>query len=222
MMMSEATETKKLVNNDFSSVMFDRHSVRNFDPSVKISRDELQEMISEATSAPSACNLQSWHFVVIDTPEAKEKLKSAAMKFNYPQIDSSSAIIFIAGDTQSHEVYRDVWTKVYKDGKIDKARLDQILGTFLPLYENASRDFLTLDATIDGSVVGMQLLLIARAHGYDANAWSGYDFEKIIPAVGLDSKRFVPVMAVAVGKADKSKDILHTDRYDAKTLTDFL
>ncbi|AVW09088.1 nitroreductase family protein [Lactiplantibacillus paraplantarum] len=216
--MSEAV--KSLVNNDLADVMFNRHSVRQFDPDVKIERAELQKMIAEAATAPSACNLQSWHFVVIDTPEAKAKFKQAVMKFNYPQVDSASAIVFIAGDTQSHYVYRDVWNKVYQDGNITKERLDQILGTFLPLYENATPDFLKFDATIDCSVVGMQLLLVARAHGYDANAFSGIDFEKMIPTLGLDPKRYVPVMGIAIGKA--AQEPLHTTRYDAKTQTDFL
>lgn len=216
--MSEAV--KNLVNNDLADVMFNRHSVRQFDPDVKIERAELQKMIAEAATAPSACNLQSWHFVVIDTPEAKAKFKQAVMKFNYPQVDSASAIVFIAGDTQSHYVYRDVWNKVYQDGNITKERLDQILGTFLPLYENATSDFLKFDATIDCSVVGMQLLLVARAHGYDANAFSGIDFEKMIPTLGLDPKRYVPVMGIAIGKA--AQEPLHTTRYDAKTQTDFL
>lgn len=210
-----------IVNNDFSDVMFNRHSVREFDPDVKIARDELQAMIKDATTAPSACNLQSWHFVVIDTPEGKADLKKAAMKFNYPQIDSASAIIFIAGDTQSHEVYRDVWQKVYEAGKISKEKLDSILNTFLPLYEHADQNFLMLDATLDGAMVGMQLLLTARAHGYEANAFSGYDFKTIIPSVGLDPKRYVPVMGVAIGKPAKGADILHTTRYDAANLTEF-
>ncbi|MFC6180767.1 nitroreductase family protein [Lactiplantibacillus daowaiensis] len=209
-----------MVNNDFSDVVFNRHSVRQFDPSVKISRDEIQEMIAEAAKAPSACNLQSWHFVVIDTPEAKATFKKAVMSFNYPQVDSASAIVFIAGDTQSHLVYRDVWNKVYQDGNITKERLDQILGTFLPLYEQASPEFLQLDATMDCSIVGMQLLLMARAHGYDANAFSGIDFEHMIPTLGLDPKRYVPVMGIAIGKANEAP--LHTERYAAKTQTEFL
>ena len=52
--MSEAV--KNLVNNDLADVMFNRHSVRQFDPNVKIGRDELQKMIAEAATAPSACN----------------------------------------------------------------------------------------------------------------------------------------------------------------------
>ncbi|AVK64128.1 nitroreductase family protein [Lactobacillus sp. CBA3606] len=215
------TQTKPtMVNNDFSDVVFNRHSVRSFDPEVKIPRPELQAMIAEAAKAPSACNLQSWHFVVIDTPAAKEKFKQSVMSFNYPQVDSAAAIVFIAGDTQSHFVYRDVWNQVYKAGKITKERLDQILGTFLPMYEHATPDFLKFDATIDCSVVGMQLLLVARAHGYDANAFSGIDFEHMIPTLGLDPKRYIPVMGIALGKA--AGEPLHTDRYDAKTLTDFL
>lgn len=212
----------ELMNNDFSKIMFDRHSIRQFDSTTKISREELQEMIKQATTAPSACNLQSWHFVVIDTPEGKAQLKKAAMRFNHPQIDTSSAIIFLAGDTKSHEVYRDVWQKVYEAGKIDKVKLDSILNTFLPLYEKATPEFLTLDATIDCSMIAMQLLLIARAHGYEANPWSGFNFKTIIPTLGLDAERFVPVMAISLGKPAKDQQVLKTDRYDAKTLTEFL
>lgn len=214
------TVNKKVVNNDFADVMFNRHSVRQFDPNVKITRDELQEMIEQATTAPSACNLQSWHFVVIDTPEAKEKLKKSVLKFNYPQVDTASAIIFVVGDTQSHVVYRDVWQKVYDDHKITKEKLDQIFGTFLPMYENATPEFLQLDATIDGSIVATQLLLLARAHGYDANAFSGVDFKTIISTLELDPKRYIPIMGVAIGKI--AEEPLQTTRYDATTQIEFL
>ncbi|MDN6716940.1 MAG: nitroreductase family protein, partial [Lacticaseibacillus paracasei] len=52
------------------------------------------------------------------------------------------------------------------------------------------------------------------------NPWSGYDFKTIIPTLGLDPKRFVPVMAVAIGKAAEKP--IHTDRYDVKQLIDYL
>ena len=208
-----------IVNNDFTDVMTNRHSIRQFDPSVTIDHDEVKAMIKEATTAPSACNLQSWHFVVIDTPAAKEKLKEAAMKFNYPQIDTASTIIYIAGDTQSHKVYRELWNKVYEAGDITKEKLESIFNTFLPLYEHADCNFLTLDATLDGAMVGMQLLLAARAHGYEANPWSGYDFKKILPAVGLDPARYVPVMAVSIGKPAEKP--IASPRYDVEQLIEF-
>ena len=47
-------------NNNFRDVLLNRHSVRHFDKTVKIPREELREMIKETITAPSACNLQAY------------------------------------------------------------------------------------------------------------------------------------------------------------------
>lgn len=211
---------KNLVNNDFSDIMLNRHSYRKFKKDVKISNEEISEMLEEAISAPSACNLQSWHFVVCNTPEAKEKAHSVMMPFNYPQVDSASTVIFILGDTQSHYKYRDVWNKAAENGQITVEERDKVFKTFLPLYEHADRSFLEKDATLDGSMVAMQLLLLARAHGYEANPMSGYFFDKVASTFDLDSERFIPVTAIAIGKPDE--EYTKSVRYSVKEVTDFI
>ena len=213
-------ETKNLVNNDFKDIMLNRHSYRKFQSDVKIPREEFSEMLEEAITAPSSCNLQSWHFVVCDDAEGKAKAHSVMMPFNYPQTDSSSAVIFVFGDTQSHLKYRDVWNKACENGQITAEERDKIFNTFLPLYEHADRNFLEKDATIDGSMVAMQLLLIARAHGYEANPMSGYYFDKVVAAFGLDSKRYIPVTAVAIGKPEGT--YTKSVRYNVNDVTDFM
>lgn len=50
--------SKHLVNNDFSEITFGRKSVRGYDETYKISREEMLEMIQEATTAPSSVNMQ--------------------------------------------------------------------------------------------------------------------------------------------------------------------
>ena len=217
-MMKNSTPT--VVNNNFTDVMFKRQSVRQFDPQFKIATQELQEMIDEAISAPSACNLQSWHFVVANSAEGKAKAKSVLMPFNYPQIDSCSAMIFVLGDTESHLVYRDVWNQACEDGRITPEKRDQIFKTFLPLYESASPEFLKTDATIDGSMAAMQLLLIARAHGFDANPIAGYAADKVAATFDLEAERYVPVMAIAIGKA--TAEPITTTRYAGSQVTDFV
>ena len=212
--------TKNLVNNDFSDIMMNRHSYRKFKTDFKISREEISEMLEEATTAPSACNLQSWHFVVCDNEEGKKKAHSVMMPFNYAQTDTSSAVIFVLGDTQSHYKYRDVWNKACENGQITPEMRDKVFKTFLPLYEHADRSFLEKDATIDGSMIAMQLLLIARAHGYEANPMSGYDFAKVAPTFGLDGDRYIPVTAVAIGKPDG--EFTKSVRYSVDDVTDFM
>lgn len=213
-------ETKNMVNNDFKDIMLNRHSYRKFKTDVKISREEINEMLEETLSAPSACNLQSWHFVVCDDEEGKKKARSVMMPFNYPQTDTSSALIFVLGDTQSHYKYRDVWNKACENGQISPEERDKVFKTFLPLYEHADRSFLEKDATIDGSMAAMQLMLVARAHGYEANPMSGYYFDKVAPALGLDGDRFIPITSIAIGKPDG--EYTKSVRYNVNEVTDFI
>ena len=190
------------INNDFADILLHRHSVRHFDPTVKISREELQEMIAEAITAPSACNLQPWRFVIIDTEAAKDVLRSFFMPFNYPQLETAAALVFIFGDTQAYKSYRDLWNQACEDGRISPEKRDEVLRTFLPLYEAASYEGLVHDAKINSSLAAMQLMLVARAHGYDTNAIQGYNSKVAAEKLGLDPERYVPNMAIAIGKAD--------------------
>ena len=54
-----------------------RRSIRKYDESHKIPRDELNEILMNAMKAPSSKNMQPWRFLVIDTAEGKNKLAPA-------------------------------------------------------------------------------------------------------------------------------------------------
>ena len=212
------------IYNDFSDILLHRHSVRHFDPTVKISREELQEMIAEAITAPSACNLQPWRFVIIDTEAAKDILRSFFMPFNTPQLETAAAIVFIFGDTQAYKSYRDLWNQACEDGRISPEKRDEVLRTFLPLYEAASYEGLVHDAKINSSLAAMQLMLVARAHGYDTNAIQGYNSKVAAEKLGLDPERYVPNMAIAIGKADLihlNKEV-QSSRYSVDEVSRFL
>lgn len=209
------------MNNDFKDIVQNRKSIRQFDTSVKISREELTEILDESISAPSACNLQSWHFVVIDTPEGKEKLHKFFMKFNLRQVDTASAIIFVFGNTKSYLKYRDLWNGMVESGKVAPEARDAALNNFLPLYEHASREMLLADSMVDSALVSMQIMLVAREHGYESNPMAGYDSSKAAAEFGLDPEQYVPVMAIAIGKPNASEVVPDTVRYDVKDVTEF-
>lgn len=46
--------------NDFNKIFLERRSVKVYDPEVKISREEMNEILEEASRAPSAVNMQPW------------------------------------------------------------------------------------------------------------------------------------------------------------------
>ena len=69
-MMTELPVTP-LTKNDFAQNVFGRRSIRKFDSDFKITRAEMQEILTQAGRAPSSMNLQPWRFVVVDSTAIK-------------------------------------------------------------------------------------------------------------------------------------------------------
>ncbi|GAA0133477.1 nitroreductase family protein [Paenibacillus sp. YSY-4.3] len=185
---------------DFKEIVLGRRSVKNYDPSVKISREEMTEILAEATTAPSSTNMQPWRFVVIDTPEGKQKMAELAM-FNTNQVNTSAAVIAVFADMKCIENADEIYEKSVELGYMPEDVKEKLLTSFKPMYESLPEQNMRDIVLIDASLVSMQLMLVARAHGYDTNPIGGYDKQRIAEAFGLEKERHVPVMIISIGKA---------------------
>ncbi|GAB6930821.1 nitroreductase family protein [Paenibacillus sp. JCM 10914] len=191
---------KHILNNDFANIVKGRRSVRNYDENVKISKEELSEMISEAALAPSSANMQPWRAIVVHTPEGKDKLRPL-VRFNTLQNDTSSAMLLIFGDTQSYLYTEDIYNTAVEQGKMPAEVRDRQLETILSMYPTLPKETKVEVAKIDSSLFAMQFMLVARAHGYDTNPMAGFEVDRLAKAFDLDEERFVPVMIISIGKA---------------------
>ncbi|GAA0848242.1 nitroreductase family protein [Bifidobacterium pullorum subsp. gallinarum] len=189
-----------ILNNDFANVVKGRRSVRKYDESIKISREEMSEMITEASLAPSSANMQPWRVIVVDTPEGKEKLRPL-VRFNTLQNDTSSAMLLIFGDTQSFLNAEDIYNTAVEQGKMPAEVRDRQLETILSMFPTLPKEVKVEVAKVDSSLFAMQFMLIARAHGYDTNPMAGFEVDQLAKAFDLDEERYVPVMMISIGKA---------------------
>jgi nitroreductase len=62
---------------EFADVIAKRRSVRHFNTKLTVSDEDVRGLLSAATSAPSAGNIQPWRFVVLRSQEARERLGAA-------------------------------------------------------------------------------------------------------------------------------------------------
>ncbi|WAG30905.1 nitroreductase family protein [Staphylococcus chromogenes] len=185
---------------EFKEVLESRRSVKQYDPNVKIPREEMKEMIELTTKAPSSVNMQPWRFVVVDTPEGKETLQPL-VQFNTRQNESSAAMIVIFGDMKNYEYADKIYDEAVERGYMPKEVKDVQVAKFVEMYEALDRPSMNDIVKIDSSLAAMQFMLVARYYGYDTNPIGGFDKENITEALGLDPERYVPVMMIAVGKA---------------------
>jgi len=61
---------------DFQAMMENRHSCRAYQDK-PVSREDLLKLVQAGRLTPSGCNAQPWKFIIVDEPEAKEKVRDA-------------------------------------------------------------------------------------------------------------------------------------------------
>lgn len=205
-------------NNDFKDIVFNRHSVREFDKNYKIDREEMLQILEEATKAPSSVNLQPWRFVIVESDEGKDKLRPI-IKFNTKQNDSSSAMILIFGDMKCYEKTEEIYSQAVKAGYMNEEDKNKSVERFNQVYKSFSKEKMNDIVKIDSSLMAMQLMLVARSHGYDTNPIGAFEQDQLAEAFGLDPDRYVPVMIVAIGKADHAGH--KSTRLDVESITEF-
>ena len=198
-------ELKRVINQG-NELMQQRCTIRKYDPSVKISKEVMANIIQDAITAPSSLNLQPWRFVVIDTEEGK-KLIEPYMMFNRPQWETSSAIVAVFADTQNAgyaeeilaaDVKYGLKTEEMKDSYIEKIKM--FMSSYTPERQANS-------LMLDCGFVIMQFMLAAKTYGYDTNPIGGYMRKELSTALDMDTDRYLPVLLLSIGKAaEEAKD----------------
>ncbi|MEH7083092.1 nitroreductase family protein [Neobacillus drentensis] len=189
----QTTLTKSL-----SEVIKERHSVRKYDSTYQISKEEIKDMLKEATQAPSSSNLQPWRFIVIQDQELKKELRAVAN--NQEQVETASAVIAVLGDKEMYKSVEKVYRSAFEAGFIDEANMNRLIEGTNKTYPFASEEVLKNIASFDAGLVSMQLMLIAKDRGYDTVPMGGFDKEKFVKMFNVEDRLF-PIVLISVGKA---------------------
>ena len=185
---------------EFFDVIKGRKSVKYFNPNI----------------APSSCNLQPWRYIVVDTPEGKEKLGSA--NYNKIQNDTSAAMIIVLGDLNHYGKFDEIYGEAVEKGYMTEEVKDGFEKGMGPQLENLPTDKNREGVYFDCGLWTMQFANIAYAKGYDTNIIGGFVREKVAELFELE-ENLIPVMLIALGK--KEKDARPTVRMKAENLVRF-
>lgn len=196
-----STTTQTGVNSPlFVDVIRERRSVRHYDKSVRLSHEEIKELLKEATLAPSSSNVQPWRFLVIEKEELKEKLQPIA--YNQSQVTEAAAVIVVLGDTEGYKKADQIYGEAAERGFMPEDTAKSFAERTVSMYGSLPKEVLHKIIHTDGGLVSQQLMLVARAHGYDTVPMGGYDAAQLKEAFNI-SDRYIPIMLIALGKAAK-------------------
>ena len=143
------------------SKLTERRSIRKYDPTIKISKEEMKNMLEEATRAPSSMNMQPWRFIVVESNEAKEKLRPV-LYGNMLQLDTSAAMICIFTDLKKFEFAEKIFDLAIEQGLMPEEVREKQLRNIANMVPTLSEEGIEKGGLIDSGLVAMQLMHVAR------------------------------------------------------------
>ncbi|BCG57577.1 nitroreductase family protein [Paenibacillus sp. URB8-2] len=191
-------ETQVENSLSFSQVIQERHSVRKYDSSRKMSDEEIHDLLNDAVLAPSSSNLQPWRFIVITDQALKEQLLPIA--YNQQQVVEASAIIAVLGDLEAYRNVDKIWDSAVEAGHATPEVRNMMVENSWNNYSALSREKQKEIALVDGGLISMQLMLAAKAKGYDTVPMGGYNADQFREMFQIP-QRYATVMLIAVGHA---------------------
>jgi nitroreductase len=171
-----------------------RRSIKHFDPSHVMTKNEIDTLLSHAILSPTAFNIQNWRFIVVTDKALRQKIREVS--WGQAQVEEASLFIVLVGDLMA-------WNK-------DPARYwknapqpvqDYLVPAIHPYYDGkpqVQRD----EVMRSCGMAAMNLMLHAKSMGYDSCPMDGFDFDKVTEILNLP-KDHTPAMFVCIGKGIK-------------------
>jgi len=163
--------------NDFITLASARQSDRAFEADRPVEHEKIERILEVARMAPSACNAQPWHFIVVDEPELKNKVADA----------TSSKILGLNHFTKQAPVHILVIE--------EKVNLSSGFGGWVK-----DKTF----SMIDIGIATAHIALAAEAEGLGSCILGWFDEGKMRKLLGIPSGKRV-VLDIIIGYSTQSK-----------------
>ena len=175
-----------------------RAAIKTFDPTKKVSAEQLENLLAAVRLAPSGAGLQPYRILVIENPEIKEQLREAAN--GQAQLSLSSHVIVFAAETvlDSHYVakYIDLIAATRQVPREQLAGFEQSIGGLMGRMNEEQR----LTWAAKQAYIALGVLLSAAADmEIDACPMEGFQPGKFDEILGLKELGLTSVVIAPIG-----------------------
>ncbi|MBF0271948.1 MAG: nitroreductase family protein [Magnetococcales bacterium] len=176
---------------DVVSAIENRRSVKRFDPSHSMSREEETKLIQLAMLSPTAFNLQHWRFVVVRDRGLRQKIRAVA--WNQAQFTDASMLVILCADLRA-------WARKPERYCVNmppetQEKLLPVIRGYYEDNEGVQRD----EVMRSCGIAAQTLMLAAQGMGYDSCPMTGFDFEAVARFINLPPDHVI-TLCVAVGR----------------------
>ena len=184
-----------------------RHATKAYDPTKKISPENLTKILEAARLAPTSSGLQQFRVLVIESPELKEKLRPGSLNPECIQ-DCSHVLVFAAWDSYTPERIDDIYSKTTDVRNQVRGRYDSYTnGLKATLAQQNEQQHFEHAARQSYIALGMALAQAAELK-IDSTPAEGFDNQLVDEVLNLKALGLKSVTLLYLGYSDPERDWL--------------
>ncbi len=182
-----------------------RAAVKQYDPTQKVTDEELQTILEAGRLAPSWYGLQPWKFIVVSDDQTKEKLSAAA--WHQPQIKSNSHLLVFARRTDIGEnLAEELIEATASTTGVPTESLDGFKDSLMAFISGMDQEAHTHWATSQVYIPLGTMVAAASSIGVDNSPMGGFDREQFDEILGLKEHNAASVVIMAIGHRSEADE----------------
>jgi nitroreductase len=196
--MRNSRGTMPITTTELLAALNFRYATKAFDPARKIPAETFAAIKTSLALTPSSFGLQPWKFLVVDSPDLREKLRAAS--WGQPQVTDASHLVVLTARTDLSQADIDSWI----------ARLSEVQGTPVENLAGLAGMISSFSGAMDAPakqawntrqvyIALGQLMTAAAVLGIDSCPLEGISPSAYDEILGLKDSGYATAVACALG-----------------------
>jgi len=170
-----------------------RYATQKYDPTKKISNEDMQEILEAINSAPTSYGLQPFKLIHVKSPELRVQLRAAAFDQS-PVTDASDLVVFTVNRSVEDQHVDSYMQRIAEVRELERERLNRFQENIVGTLSNLSSEELIAWNTKQ-AYIGLGFgLVMAATLGIDSTPMEGFQKEKYDEILGLTDDHSVLVL----------------------------
>lgn len=182
-----------------------RHAVKAYDPTKKLSQEDLMKIVEAARLAPTSSGLQQFRLIVVGDQDLKEKMVAGALNPDCMR-ECSHVIIFAAWDEYTPERIDAIYDLTTDERGLVRGRFKRYTDMLKEKFGEMDKEEQYQHAANQAYIaLGMALAQAAELR-IDSTPIGGFDPKLVDELLDLPSKGLRSVCLLYLGYADPERD----------------
>lgn len=190
---------------EFKQMNHERHAVKHYSDET-VSTERIRAILDEAHYAPSGINMQTWHFVIVESQEAREALAAEGKGGNQAQILRAPAVVAIFSDTQIEKRLTEM-AKGQMENATQETWREHLHLRYLKEVPTFSEQYKSDYLALNTGFVAMNMMYAVTDAGYQGNFILGFHKTPKINEILKVDKRYRPELLVVFGKSSDKGEL---------------